>query len=90
MAARDVYYPLIITFLVLNSSVVALRLYTRVFSKSIGYDDTLIVISLVGFVLFGAMEMTAVHYGIGTTTDEQQPWFNPIEAAKYFTIAQLL
>lgn len=90
MTARDVYYPLIITFLVLNSVVVALRLYTRVFSKSLGYDDALIVVALVGFVVFGAMEMNAIHYGIGATTDEQQPWFDPIEAAKCFTIAQLL
>lgn len=90
MTARDVYYPLIITFLVLNSLVVGLRLYTRVFSKSLGYDDALMVIALVGFVIFGAMEMNAVHYGIGATAEEQQEWFDPIEAAKYFTIAQLL
>lgn len=32
--------------------------------------------------------MNAVHYGIGATTME--PWFDPIKAAMYFTIAQLL
>jgi hypothetical protein len=47
MAARDVYYPLVITFLVLNSAVVGLRLYTRVWSKSLGYDDAVLVLALV-------------------------------------------
>ncbi|CAK7234497.1 hypothetical protein SCUCBS95973_008957 [Sporothrix curviconia] len=88
MAARDVYYPLIITFLVLNSIVVLLRIYTRIFSKSLGYDDGLMVLALIGFIIFGVMELNAIHYGIGATITED--WFNPIEAAKYFTIAQLL
>ncbi|CAK7218036.1 hypothetical protein SEUCBS140593_003407 [Sporothrix eucalyptigena] len=88
MAARDVYYPLIITFLVLNSTVVLLRLYTRFYFKSFGWDDALMLVALIGFIIFGAMELNAVHYGIGATNEE--PWFNAIEAAKYFTIAQLL
>ncbi|CAK7212672.1 hypothetical protein SBRCBS47491_001546 [Sporothrix bragantina] len=88
MAPRDVYYPLITTFLVLNSVVVLLRIYTRFYSKSLGLDDGLMVLALIGFIIFGAMELNAIHYGIGATTME--PQFDAIEAAKYFTIAQLL
>jgi len=47
MAVRDVYYPLIITFLALNTIVVGLRLYTRVWTKSLGVDDALVVVALV-------------------------------------------
>ncbi|KAK4236353.1 hypothetical protein C8A03DRAFT_17001 [Achaetomium macrosporum] len=88
MAARDAYYPLVITFLVLNTAVVALRLYTRVWSKSLGYDDAVLVLALAGFIIFGAFEMQAVHYGIGATAME--PQFDAMLAAKYFTVAQLV
>lgn len=47
MAVRDLYYPLIITFTVLNLTVVGLRLYTRVWTNSLGYDDALVVTALV-------------------------------------------
>lgn len=47
MAVRDVYYPLIITFIVLNSIVVSLRVYTRLSTKSLGLDDALMVVALV-------------------------------------------
>ncbi|EFX00380.1 hypothetical protein CMQ_7382 [Grosmannia clavigera kw1407] len=88
MAVRDVYYPHIITFIVLDSIVVALRVYTRRDTKSLGIDDALIVVALVGFVIFGAMEMRAIHFGIGSTTLE--PISDMLKAAMYFTIAQIL
>lgn len=47
MSAADAYYPLIITFLVLNSIVLGLRLYARVITKALGYDDALMVTAMV-------------------------------------------
>ena len=42
----------------------------------------------IGFVLFGAMELTSIRYGIGATAME--PTFDPTNAAKYFTIAAVI
>ncbi|KAK8113501.1 hypothetical protein PG984_014027 [Apiospora sp. TS-2023a] len=85
MAARDAYFPLIITFIILDSIAVGLRFKVRNSKGAVGYDDFAMLLSFVGFVLFGAMELTAVRHGIGAAVME--PTFDPTNAAKYFTIA---
>ncbi|KAK8852093.1 hypothetical protein PGQ11_014572 [Apiospora arundinis] len=88
MAVRDAYFPVIITFIFIDSIAVGLRFAVRRSKGAIGYDDFAMLLSFVGFVLFGAMELTAIRYGIGAT--EMEPTFDPMNAAKYFTIAAVV
>lgn len=88
MSVTDPYYPLIITFLVLNILVVGLRVYTRVWTQSLGYDDALILLSLASFIVFGVFELQAVYYGLAAT--DVKPQYDALKSAMYFTVAQLL
>jgi len=49
---RDVYYPLGITFLILNTVGVALRYWARYIKKAVGYDDKALLVSYVSFDRF--------------------------------------
>ncbi|KAK7935927.1 hypothetical protein PG985_001422 [Apiospora marii] len=88
MSPRDAYFPIIVTFIVIDSIAVVLRFKVRSSKDAVGYDDFAMLLSFVGFVLFGAMELTAVRYGIGATVME--PTFDPAFAAKYFTIGSVV
>ncbi|KAF5007780.1 hypothetical protein FDECE_5904 [Fusarium decemcellulare] len=88
MAVRDSYYPVVISFLVIDGFAVGLRFWARGIKKAIGYDDITMAFSLVGFIVFCAMELEAVRYGIGATTLEDG--FDMTKAAMFFTIAQIV
>ncbi|KAF4473051.1 integral membrane [Fusarium albosuccineum] len=92
MAVRDSYYPVVISFLVIDGFAVGLRFWARGIKKAIGYDDVTMAFSLVGFIVFCAMELEAVRYGIGATTLEDG--FDMIKAAmahwQFFIIAQIV
>ncbi|KAH8664550.1 hypothetical protein BX600DRAFT_512571 [Xylariales sp. PMI_506] len=88
MAARDAYYPVILTFAILNTTALFLRFWARIKINGFGLDDGFLAASYVGFVLFGALELSAIHYGIGATVWETQ--FDPVKAAMFFTIAQVV
>ncbi|KAI5460388.1 hypothetical protein BGZ63DRAFT_246741 [Mariannaea sp. PMI_226] len=88
MAVRDAYYPIAISFLVVDGLAVGLRFWARGTKKAVGYDDVTMAVSLVGFVIFCAMELQSINYGIGATAMEDG--FDPIKAAMYFTIAQIV
>ncbi|KAF7557148.1 hypothetical protein G7Z17_g915 [Cylindrodendrum hubeiense] len=88
MAVRDGYYPTVITFLVVDGIAVGLRFWARGTKKAIGYDDVTMAVSLIGFTTFCVMELKAIDYGIGATTVESS--FDPIKAAMFFTIAQIV
>lgn len=47
VSARDAYYPLGITFVVLNTVACGLRLWARVLKRALGYDDLALGISFV-------------------------------------------
>ncbi|KAK2671397.1 hypothetical protein RAB80_013819 [Fusarium oxysporum f. sp. vasinfectum] len=88
MGLRDAYYPLVIASLVIDGIAVGLRLWARSIKKAIGYDDIAMMFSLVGFIIFCAMEVQAIRYGIGATTIE--PDFDLTKAAMFFTAAQIV
>ncbi|CAI6099775.1 hypothetical protein V2G26_004503 [Clonostachys chloroleuca] len=88
--AREVLWPIGITFLILNILGVGLRFWARQTKKAFGYDDAALALSLVGFIVFVAMEFAALHYGIGAPAEEVKPYHNPISAAKYYTIAAIV
>ncbi|RGP70053.1 integral membrane [Fusarium sporotrichioides] len=87
MGVRDVYYPLVIACLVVDGIAVSLRLWVRSAKKATGYDDVVMFLSLIGFIVFCAMELQAIRYGIGATAMEDG--FDPIKAAMFFTTAQI-
>ncbi|KAL6915619.1 hypothetical protein FSST1_007114 [Fusarium sambucinum] len=87
MGVRDSYYPLVIACLVVDGVAVGLRLWVRSVKKAIGYDDVVMLLSLVGFIIFCAMELQAIRYGIGATVMKDS--FDPIKAAMFFTTAQI-
>ncbi|EMT62746.1 hypothetical protein FOC4_g10006383 [Fusarium odoratissimum] len=88
MGLRDAYCPLVIASLVIDGIAVGLRLWTRSIKKAIGYDDIAMMFSLVGFVIFCAMEVQAIRCGIGATTIE--PDFDLTKAAMFFKAAQIV
>lgn len=47
MCIRDTYYPLLIACLVVGGIAVGLRLWVRIVKKAIGYDDVVMLLSLV-------------------------------------------
>ncbi|VUC32593.1 unnamed protein product [Clonostachys rosea] len=87
-SARDAYYPVGITFMVVNAVAVGLRFWARGIKSAVGYDDVAMAVSFVGFVIFVAFELVAIDNGIGATVME--PTFDLIKAAKFFTIAQIV
>ncbi|KAG9253039.1 uncharacterized protein F5Z01DRAFT_637792 [Emericellopsis atlantica] len=80
--ARDAYYPLGITFVVLNTIACGLRLWVRILKRALGYDDLALGISFIGFVVFVAMELVAIQNGIGLDPLALEPHQDPITAAK--------
>ncbi|KAF4954605.1 hypothetical protein FSARC_12045 [Fusarium sarcochroum] len=87
MGLRDNSYPLVITCLVVDGVAVGLRLWARTIKKAMGYDDVAMIFSLIGFIVFCAMELQAIRYGIGATA--MKAGFDPIKAAMFFTAAQI-
>lgn len=79
MCIRDTYYPLLIACLVVGGIAVGLRLWVRIVKKAIGCDDVVMLLSLAGFIIFCAMELQAIRYGVGATVMEDG--FDPTKAA---------
>ncbi|KAJ4267253.1 hypothetical protein NW762_003357 [Fusarium torreyae] len=88
MGVRDTFYPLVIACLVVDGVAVALRLWARSIKKALGYDDVAMIFSLIGFIVFCAMELQAMRYGIGAT--KMEAGFDPVKAAMFFTTAQVV
>ncbi|EHK21233.1 uncharacterized protein TRIVIDRAFT_152867 [Trichoderma virens Gv29-8] len=88
MSPRDSFWSVMVAFVVINSVTVGLRLWLRISSGSFGYDDWATCVAFGVFVVFCAFEFRALGYGYGST--EMLPGYNPILAAEFFVIAQLL
>ncbi|KAL7783254.1 hypothetical protein V8C37DRAFT_413768 [Trichoderma ceciliae] len=88
MSPRDIFFSLMVTFVVLNSITVGLRLWLRITSRSFGYDDWATCVAFGVFVIFCAFEFRALSYGYGAK--DIQPGYDPTLAAEFFVIAQLL
>ncbi|KAL7929939.1 hypothetical protein V8C35DRAFT_330830 [Trichoderma chlorosporum] len=88
MTPRESFWSVMVAFVVLNSITVGLRLWLRISSRSFGYDDWATCVAFGVFLVFCAFEFRALGYGYGAT--EMLPGYNPVLAAEYFVIAQLL
>jgi hypothetical protein len=77
-------------FIILNFITIGLRVWVRSQGTRgmFGYDDVMIILAYLLFVVFCSFEFVAIHYGYAAT--DIKPQYNPQTAIKYFTIAMNL
>ncbi|KAJ4297448.1 hypothetical protein N0V90_005339 [Kalmusia sp. IMI 367209] len=90
MWARDSIPPVIITFLVLNTIAVSLRVYVRsLMAKAFSYDDWAMLVAFSGFVVLCITTFISVTNGYGAEDFGLNPAYNQITAVKFFVISTL-
>ncbi|OTA68013.1 hypothetical protein K449DRAFT_430121 [Hypoxylon sp. EC38] len=86
--ARDLF-ALLIAALIIDSIALGLRSWVRLkILRSFGYDDAVLSLSFVGYILFCAFSFVALHYGYGVA--QVEPWHDSEKAIQYFFAAQLV
>ncbi|KAI0443363.1 hypothetical protein F4803DRAFT_328634 [Xylaria telfairii] len=80
---RDSLFAAAVLFLVLNSIVVFARVYvrTRIVVRGFGWDDFVLCLTYVGFVISIGLGFAAMHYGYAA--DDVQPWYNKAKATMF-------
>lgn len=92
MAVRDTLPPVMAAFIGIDVFVVLARLGVRAKLTTLGYDDYVIVLGLIAFILMCSFCFVSLSYGFGATDTsviENIPNYNIMEASRYFTIAQI-
>ncbi|KAF4449900.1 integral membrane protein [Fusarium austroafricanum] len=92
MAVRDTLGPVMAAFIGIDVAVVLARLGIRVKLTTLGYDDYVIVVGLIGFIVMCSFCFVSLAYGFGITDPSAVANFenyNGMEAARYFTFAQI-
>ncbi|KAI1819854.1 hypothetical protein F4861DRAFT_107159 [Xylaria intraflava] len=80
---RDNLLAAAILFLVLNTIVVFARVYVRAkVIRGFGWDDAVLCLTYIGFVISIGLGFAAIHYGYAA--EDEQPWYNE-EKATMFT-----
>ncbi|KAI3331974.1 hypothetical protein HD806DRAFT_546218 [Xylariaceae sp. AK1471] len=72
-----------VLFLVLDTIVVALRVYVRtvVVTRGFGWDDFVLCLTWMGFVISLGFGFAAMRYGYAA--EDQQPWYDPAKVTQY-------
>ncbi|KAI3339612.1 hypothetical protein F4824DRAFT_49603 [Ustulina deusta] len=78
---------LVIAGLVINTTAIGLRCWVRLHQAAFAYDDAVLSLSLIAFILFSAFLLVSLHYGYGALKPE--PWHDATLAIKFFIISQL-
>ncbi|TGJ78596.1 hypothetical protein E0Z10_g10170 [Xylaria hypoxylon] len=82
MSHRESLFAAAVLFLVLDSIVVFLRVYVRTkVITSFGWDDFVLCLTYVGFVISHGFGFSAMHYGYAA--DDVQPWYDKKKATMY-------
>ncbi|KAJ3467672.1 hypothetical protein MRS44_005236 [Fusarium solani] len=92
MATRDTLSPVMAAFIGIDVFVVLARLGVRIKLTTLGYDDYVIAVALVGFILMCSFCFMSLSYGFGETDPlaiAKLENYNVMEASRYFTIAQI-
>ncbi|KAM6534674.1 hypothetical protein FALCPG4_004300 [Fusarium falciforme] len=92
MATRDTLSPVMAAFIGIDVFVVLARLGVRIKLTTLGYDDYVIAVALVGFILMCSFCFMSLSYGFGETDPlviAKLDNYNVMEASRYFTIAQI-
>ncbi|KAI1188778.1 hypothetical protein F5B17DRAFT_253321 [Nemania serpens] len=81
---HDSLFAAAVLFLVLDSAVVFARVYvrTRVVTRGFGWDDFVLCLTHLGFVISLGLGFAAMHYGY--SAEDEQPWYDK-EKATMFT-----
>ncbi|KAI1084784.1 hypothetical protein F5B20DRAFT_523165 [Whalleya microplaca] len=81
-------FRLVIAALIISSIAVGLRCWVRIeLQRLFGYDDAVLSLSLVGYIIFSAFTFVALHYGYGVVPVE--PWHDSDKAIQFFLATQL-
>ncbi|KAH8645729.1 hypothetical protein BX600DRAFT_519311 [Xylariales sp. PMI_506] len=73
----------------INSLAIGLRIFIRaVVRKAFGYDDYVVCLAYIGYVVFCSMVFVSTSYGFGTPYIT--PGDDPKKAAKFFIIAEIV
>ncbi|KAI1127449.1 hypothetical protein F5Y10DRAFT_266126 [Nemania abortiva] len=87
MAIAESMKALVIAAAVIDSVGLGFRAFARSrVQGSFGYDDVVLLLSLISYVVFVAFTLVALHYGYGSLTPE--PWHDPTQAIKFFILGQ--
>ncbi|KAJ2997217.1 hypothetical protein NUW58_g717 [Xylaria curta] len=88
MAVAESLKALVIAAVVIDSVGLGLRSFARArVQGSFGYDDAVLSLSLIGYIIFVSFTLVALHYGYGVLTPE--PWHDSTQAIKFFFLSQL-
>ncbi|KAJ2996688.1 hypothetical protein NUW58_g895 [Xylaria curta] len=81
MAVAESLKALVIAAVVIDSVGLGLRSFARArVQGSFGYDDAVLSLSLIGYIIFVSFTLVALHYGYGVLTPE--PWHDSTQAIK--------
>ncbi|KAI1351450.1 hypothetical protein F5Y01DRAFT_283186 [Xylaria sp. FL0043] len=80
---HDSLFAAAVLFLVLNTIVVFARIYVRtiVIPRGFGWDDFVLCLTYIGFVISIGLGFAAMHYGYAA--DDIQPWYNTDKATMF-------
>ncbi|KAI6081134.1 hypothetical protein F4821DRAFT_249971 [Hypoxylon rubiginosum] len=85
--AEDLFW-LVIAALILDSIGLGLRCWVRIkLLRFFGYDDVVLCLSFIGYILFAAFTFVALHYGYGVMP--VKPWHDSKKAIEFFFLSQL-
>ncbi|KAJ2987942.1 hypothetical protein NUW58_g4231 [Xylaria curta] len=79
----DSLFAAAVLFLILDGIVVIARVYvrTRVVTRGFGWDDFVLCLTYIGFVISLGLNFTAMHYGYAA--DDVQPWYDKKKATMF-------
>jgi hypothetical protein len=82
MSHKDGLLAAAILFLVLDTIVVAARVYVRtvVVVRGFGWDDFVLLLTWMGFVISLGFGFTSMHFGYAA--EDKQPWYDAAKVTK--------
>ncbi|KAI0112907.1 hypothetical protein F4814DRAFT_419871 [Daldinia grandis] len=89
MGHRDDLIAAMVVFLVVDTLAIAARLYvrTKMLTRGFGFDDVVLILTYIGFIISCAMGFTSMHYGYAAR--DEQPYYNKAKYTKFLFANQL-
>ncbi|OTA95402.1 hypothetical protein M434DRAFT_28907 [Hypoxylon sp. CO27-5] len=86
---RDNLMAAMVVFLVVDTIVMAARLYvrTKMLTRGFGWDDVMLIVTYLGFIISCAMGFTSMRYGYAAP--DEKPWYNKTKATQFLFANQL-
>ncbi|KAI0172440.1 hypothetical protein GGR52DRAFT_572276 [Hypoxylon sp. FL1284] len=86
---RDKLIAAMAVFLVVDTLVIASRVYvrTKMLARGFGLDDVVLILTYIGFVLSCAMGFMSMRYGYAAA--DQQPYYNKAKSTQFLFANQL-